>query len=293
MLNLNYNINKAIGGGGCIGVMKYNYSASIVVAGGGGGGSALSPGGGGGGGMAVTQSISIVPNLTYQINVGAGGAVNTDGQDSYLIGFDDNDTIPIAYYAGGGKGTDNLNGGNSGTGSLVRAGVTTTYNAFTGGTGASESSAFGPRRAGGGGASNQANGENGAISSGAAIGGNGAGGVTSGGGGGYLGAGPTPPPAGSDGQSGNSTAGGGGGNGQSAPQSGGSGRTATAGSNGAVIIRYAGQPKAFVTNATTVTADGFTTHTFASGSGTFLYTYPYPWSDVVPYQVVLCPPTYQ
>jgi len=298
MLNLNYNINKAIGGGGCIGVMKYNYSASIVVAGGGGGGSSASTlgvGAGGGGGMAVTQSISIIPNVTYQINVGAGGAISTDGQDSYLIGFDDNDTIPIAFYAGGGKGATSINGGNSGTGSLVRAGVTTPYNAFTGGTGVNEGSPFGPRVAGGGGASNEANGVNGVIDgSGAARGGNGASGVTSGGGGGYLGAGPVPPPAGSDGQSGLASSGAGrGGNGSSAPPAGGSGRTATAGSDGAVIIRYAGQPKAFVTNATTVTEDGFTTHTFASGSGTFLYTYPYPWSDVVPYQVVLCPPTYQ
>lgn len=297
MLNLNYNINKAIGGGGCIGVMKYNYSASIVVAGGGGGGSAGVAGGvgaGGGGGMAVTQSISIIPNVTYQINVGAGGAIATDGQDSYLIGFDDNDTIPIAFYAGGGKGSTSLNGGNSGTGSLVRAGVTTTYSAFTGGTGDSQFSSFGPRYAGGGGASNQANGGNGSAGDGGAFGGNGGSGVTSGGGGGYLGAGPVPPPAGNDGQSGLASSGAGrGGDGSSAAPAGGSGRVATAGSNGAVIISYTGQPKAFVTNASTTTVDGFTTHTFASGSGTFLYTYPYPWEDVVPYQVILCPPTYQ
>jgi hypothetical protein len=298
MLNLNYNINKALGGGGCIGVTKFNYSASIVVAGGGGGGSAAvteGVGAGGGGGMAVTQSISIIPNVTYQINVGAGGAIATDGQDSYLIGFDDNDTIPIAFYAGGGKGSTTINGGNSGTGSLVRAGVTTTYTAFTGGTGTSQPSAFGQRVAGGGGASNQANGVNGVIDgTNAAVGGNGASGVTAGGGGGYKGAGPTPPPAGSDGVQGLASSGWGvGGNGQSAPQAQGSGRVATAGSNGTVIIRYAGQPKAFVTNASTTTLDGFTTHTFASGSGTFLYTYPYPWEDVEPYQVVLCPPTYQ
>jgi hypothetical protein len=291
MLNLNYNINKAIGGGGCIGVMKYNYSASIVVAGGGGGGASAGPGGGGGGGMAVTQSISIIPNVTYQINVGAGGAIGTDGQSSYLIGFDDNDTIPIAFYAGGGKGTTSLNGGNSGTGSLVRAGVTTTYNAFTGGTGASEASAFGPRRAGGGGASNQANGENGAISSGAAIGGNGAGGVTAGGGGGYLGAGPTPPAPGNVGNKGTSSTGAGvGGNGNSVD----SPRPADAGGTGVVIISYPGQSKAFVTNATTTFIDGVTTHRFSSGSGTFIYTFPYPYEEpVTPYQVVLCPPTYE
>jgi hypothetical protein len=298
MLNLNYNINKALGGGGCIGVMKYNYSASIVVAGGGGGGSDGAAGGvgaGGGGGMAVTQSISIIPNVTYQINVGAGGAIATDGQDSYLIGFDDNDTIPIAFYAGGGKGSTSLNGGNSGTGSLVRAGVTTSYTAFTGGTGASEFSAFGPRYAGGGGASNEANGGNGSASAGGAFGGNGGAGVTSGGGGGYLGAGPTPPPAGGDGQSGLASSGAGrGGNGSSATPAGGSGRAATAGTDGAVIISYTGQPKAFVTNASTTTVDGVTTHRFSSGSGTFIYTFPYPYEEpATPYQVVLCPPLYQ
>jgi hypothetical protein len=297
MLNLNYNINKAIGGGGCIGVMKFNYSASIVVAGGGGGGSdvgSLGVAGGGGGGMAITSSISIVPNITYQVNVGGGGAVATDAQGSSFIGYDDVDNIPIAFYAGGGKGATSLDGGNSGTGSLVRAGVTTIYNAFTGGTGTQQSSAFGPRIAGGGGASNQSNGVNGIINpANEAVGGDGASGITAGGGGGYAGAGPTPPAPGRDGQQGSASSGAGvGGNGASSPSAG-SGRGATAGSNGIVTIRYAGEPKAFVTNATTVTAGGFTTHTFASGSGTFLYTYPYPWPDVQPYSVVFCPPTYR
>lgn len=289
MLNLNYNINPSKGPGNCRGEVKFNYSASIIVAGGAGGGSTGTlngVGGGGGGGMAVTQSISIIPNVTYQINVGAGGAVNQNAiGNSFLIGFDDNDTIPISFLASGGN-SGSFNGGNSGSGSLVRAGVTTTYNAFTGGTGANEASAFGPRTAGGGGASNQSNGVNGVISSGAANGGNGASGVTAGGGGGYLGAGPTPPPPGTDGVQGvASTTYSVGGNGASV----GSNRVATAGSNGTVIISYTGQPKAFVTNATTVTSDGVTTHTFASGSGTFIYTYPYPWPDVVPYTVEVCP----
>lgn len=296
MLNLNYNINKALGGGGCIGVMKFNYSASIVVAGGGGGGSSTTQNGvgaGGGGGMAVTQSISIVPNLTYQINVGAGGAVGAKGQDSFLIGFDDVDRIPISFFAGGGQPGSTLTGGNSGTGSLVRGGVVTPYPAFIGGTGQIQSSGFGPRVAGGGGASNQQNGVNGVIDgTNTAVGGNGGSGVTAGGGGGALGAGPTPPPPAVNGVAGSASSGAGiGGNGAAVTQA----RVATAGTDGVVIISYTGKQKAFVTgNVTTTFADGITTHRFGSGSGTFLYQYPYPWEEpVAPYQVILCPPTYQ
>ena len=284
MLNLNYNINPSSGPGNCRGEVKFNYSASIVVAGGGGGGNAGNFGAGGGGGaaMAVSQSISIIPNVTYQINVGAGGAIGSKGQDSYLIGFDDNDTIPISFYAGGGNPGGVQDGGNSGTGSIVRAGVTTSYSAFTGGTGELVINAFGPQKAGGGGASNAANGGNGTV--GGAQGGNGGNGFSAGGGGGFFGAGPTGA-YGNGGSNGTGTGYGSGGGGATTQSPGG----LTAGSNGVAQISYAGQPKAFVTNATTVTADGVTTHTFASGSGTFIYTYPYPWTDVVPYTVEVCP----
>jgi hypothetical protein len=298
MLNLNYNINKAIGGGGCIGVMKYNYSASIVVAAGGGGGSTgdgNGVGGGGGGGMAISQSISIIPNVTYQINVGAGGAVNQDAiGNSFLIGFDDNDTIPISFLCEGGKtgtsvGAGINNGGNSGSGSLVRAGVVTPFAARAGGTGSySTSGGFGAAVAGGGGASNQANGANGTTASTQARGGTGASGMTAGGGGGATAGGPTPPPDSQNGLSGSASSNAGiGGNGSGVNPS----RGASAGSDGTVIITYAGQPKAFVTNATT-TNDGYgnTVHTFGSGSGTFIYTFPYPYEEpVTPYQVEVCP----
>lgn len=293
MLNLNYNINKALGGGGCIGVMKYNYSASIVVAGAGGGGATggdLGAGGGGGGGMSVSQSISIIPNLTYQINVGGGGAVNSDGQDSYLTGWDDNDTIPIAFYAQGGrKGTTGV-GGNSGTGSVIRNGSAVSYPAFTGGTLYTGPGTFGPQYGAGGGASNSANGTNGAD----AQGGTGAAGVTAGGGGGANFVGPTGP----YGQAGYVGSGlyGMGGDGYSTIQNQlVNPRVATVGSSGAVVISYTGKTKAFVTgNVTTTYLDGTTTHTFSSGSGTFQYVVPYPWEEPIsPYQVVLCPPTYQ
>lgn len=293
MLNLNYNINKALGGGGCIGVMKYNYSASILVIGAGGGGATdagLGVGGGGGGGMAVSQSISIVPNITYQINVGAGGAVNNDGQGSSMVGYDDIDNIPISFFAQGGrKGESSGAGGNSGTGSVVRDGVTTSYPAFTGGTLYTGPGTFGPQKGAGGGASNAANGANGAD----AQGGNGANGVTSGGGGGANFVGPTGP----YGNAGISGAGnyGKGGDGYSTIQFGlVNPRIATAGSNGAVVISYPGKTKATVTNATTTFVDGNTIHTFNSGSGTFIYNVPFPYEEpVAPYQVVLCPPTYR
>lgn len=292
MLNLNYNINKALGGGGCIGVMKYNYSASIWVIGAGGGGATdTQAGGGGGGGMVVSQSISIVPNINYQINVGAGGAVDTNGQDSKLIGFDDIDSIPIAFYAGGGFGASGLNGGNSGTGSIVRDGITTSYSGFTGGSGYASSNAFGPQRAGGGGASNAANGINGNTP--ANSGGNGASGYTAGGGGGAFFVGPTGP-LGNAGAVGSSNAGafGVGGNGYSAQQNAASNpRQASAGSNGVVIIQYTGKQKAIVSgNVTSSYVDGITTHIFNSGSGTFTYQFPYPYEQpVTPYQVVVCP----
>lgn len=297
MLNYNLNINKALGGMGCIGVLKYNYSASIWVVGGGGGG-ATDPdsraGGGGGGGMAVSQSISIVPNVTYQINVGGGGAVDADGQDSSLIGFDDIDVIPISFFAQGGKkGLSNGTGGNSGTGSVVRNGVTTSYPGFTGGTAYVASNSFGPQKGGGGGASNAANGNNATDG----FGGNGASGYSAGGGGGAFFIGPTGP-YGNAGAAGNSNvaARGVGGNGYSNQQNAQTNpRAATAGSQGSVVIQYSGKQKAFVTgDVTSSYVDGITTHIFGSGSGTFTYTFPYPYEEpATPYQVVLCPPLYR
>ena len=294
MLNLNYNINPSSGPGNCRGEVKFNYSASIEATAGGGGGSdylGTFPGGGGGAGSGYSTSISIIPNLTYQINVGGGGAANSKGQNTTFFGFDDNDTNPISLLLEGGFPGTPDNGGNSGTGSYTTVLGTTNLNSFSGsirtsstvqgqtfflaGGGAGrngngvppvlqfKSGDGGPGGGGGGGAARQA--------STSAVAGFGDGGGGNGGG-----------------TSGNATAGvnGGGGGGASTP---GGGVVPAAGGNGVVIIRYAGQPKAFVTNATTVTADGFTTHTFNTGTGTFLYTYPYPWQDVVPYTVEVCP----
>jgi hypothetical protein len=238
--------------------------------------------------MVAKRNISIVPNLTYQINVGAGGAVNQNGQDSYLLGFDDNDIYPIQFYAGGGNGAT-FDGGNSGTGSIVRAGsVVETYTVKTGGTGAFIINAFGGQYAAGGGASNTTNGGNGTVDP-PYKGGDGGSGDSSGGGGGSFFAGPT----GAYGNAGVSGAGtyGRGGNGFSTIQNGVvEPRQATAGADGAVVISYPGKQKAFVTNAVTTFSDGNTIHTFNSGSGTFIYTYPYPYEEpATPYQVIECP----
>jgi hypothetical protein len=336
MLNLNYNINKALGGRGCVGAMKYNYSASILIVGGGGGGATGLPqtslvpgdvgyaprsGGGGGGGAIYSGSISIIPNLIYNItvgNFGSGGGSTSEsasngqnGQVSAFFGFNDVDSNPLAITASGGYGGQYGNeilggtGGNSGN-LTINGSVTVASN--TGGAGGTSSGGAG------GGASFIANG----LAGGTNAGGNGALAINSSyvpstiGGGGGGGAKlpnqqaglPNPVDANRSGGWGGGTGtgtgnqsgvaansyGGGGGGGASANYGGGYGAGGN-GSKGIVAIRYQGAPKAFVTNATTVTEGGFTTHIFETGSGTFLYTFPYPWEEpVIPYTVEECPP---
>ena len=301
MLNLNYNINKAIGGGGCIGVTKFNYSASILVAGGGAGLPPLTASvarGGGGAGFILTSSLSIIPNVSYQILVAETSSLGGVGNESKFIGFDDNDTIPYTVTSLGGEiqtynpTTTVYNGGAQGSGSLNRAGVVTNYAGYIGGVGAVGTRGGFFNTVGGGGAGATSNGGNGDIGAPAGAQG-GIGGTT------YNAAdfNPTGP-----GQSLLIGAGGSGESigGASAPQtirpseySQGASYNGTVGAKGSVVIKYAGEPKAFVTNATTVTIEGFTYHTFNPGTGSFIFTYPYPWSDVVPYQVEKCPPLYQ
>jgi hypothetical protein len=66
----------------------------LVVAGGGGGGTAS--GGGGAGGVLYNSSFSITPGTSYTVDIGGGGAVNANGENSSF-----GDTV-IAI--GGGKG---------------------------------------------------------------------------------------------------------------------------------------------------------------------------------------------
>lgn len=315
MLNLNYNINKAIGGGGCIGVMKYNYSASFFLAAGGGGGAAggggsgvsvFGAGAGGGGAQAFSASINIIPNVGYQINIGGGGAGGVaspgllggaNGQSSSFIYWNDTDeTGPITLLAAPGRGASSSDGGTSGDG-------------FTGG--ADGSTSLGTNSAGGGGGTQQ-NGENGNVD-GAGFGGDG--GFGGGGGGGAargnanFGAGENystilvpgtsvpinngaaggiggsgSPDTGQAGQPG-SNGGGGGGSSDSFSTS----FSGGAGGTGVLKIAYVGKTKATGGTITYDVPNNITTHTFGSGSSTFLYTYPYPWEDVVPYTVEVCP----
>ena len=300
MLNLNYNINNSLSKQ-CIGVLKYNYSASIeATAGGGGGANAIfggAPGCGGGAGCGISQSINIIPNLTYQINVGGGGAIAEKGQNTTFFGFDDNDTKPISILLEGGFGGEvgpSARGGSSGTGSYTTILGTTNFTAFTGSqsiTSVVQGQSFILAGAGAGRAA-----DGGLPATQFKSGDGGAGG---GGGGGAsiqastfaiagLGGQPGGGAGGSGGGSGANGSNGGGGGGGSTPSGGGG-----AGGNGYVSISYTGKTKAFVTNATTTFVDGITTHTFASGSGTFIYTFPYPYEEeVTPYQQLLCPPSY-
>lgn len=83
----------------------------MVVAGGGGGGG--NRGGGGGAGGMLSSSASITLDTTYTITVGAGGASQTNGQDSSLIG-----TGISVTATGGGRGgsNDSRNGSSGGSG---------------------------------------------------------------------------------------------------------------------------------------------------------------------------------
>jgi len=332
MLNLNFNINKAIGGNGdCIGVLKYNYSASILVVGGGGGGATGIPriipdtyraGGGGGGGAVYNDDISIVPNVTYTVVVGSGGvggggigsaSFGVNGQSSSFFGYDDLFNNQLNIIAGGGFGGEYGNGtiggvgGNSGN--LIINNIIVSASKTGGTGGASQGGAGGGASLlANGGAGDAANGGNGgvAVSSSmfalpsSSFGGGGGGGAKT-----PLGAAGFPNPVGDSqsagfgggvgGPDGNQSGdnarkyGGGGGGGASA-DSGGGYATGGNGYDGIVAIKYAGEPKAIVTNATTITEGGYTTHIFNPGTGSFLYTIPYPWPDVVPYQVIECPP---
>ena len=66
------------------GVASVDY---FMVGGGGGGGSqpgSINAGGGGGGGVLTGSSLSVTPGTTYTIQVGSGGAVNSNGSNSVI-----------------------------------------------------------------------------------------------------------------------------------------------------------------------------------------------------------------
>jgi hypothetical protein len=176
MLNLNLNTLSSKLTEQPRGVFQGLVSASFVLYGGGGaGGINELDGGGGGAGMVVSSSIHIVPNVTYNVIVGAGGSGSLttafNGEDSFIYGFTQLPSIPMSAKAGGGKAgpvasgsvDDARKGGNSGDGYVyLRPGVSSSYPAFLGGNGDFEQSGgFGPNFAAGGGAGSGENGENG------------------------------------------------------------------------------------------------------------------------------------
>ncbi len=150
--------------------------------GGGGGGkenSGNSAGGGGGGGAFAQGVLTVTPAQQFNINIGAGGAVSTNGTASTFIGngFD--------FAAGGGlSGAASVFGGAGGT-SVFNTGIYITTLSFLGGAGGEGLASGNPnsRRAGGGGGSALTN-ANGGIGVDGAAGGAGGTGTGAGGAGG-------------------------------------------------------------------------------------------------------------
>jgi hypothetical protein len=295
-VNLNSNIIKAVQPFVNRNGLSYNFPANVWAQAGGGGGvpgtsfGGLFQGGGGGAGAFLSSSLSVIPNVTWTINVGGGGASGTNGQDTYATIYNDTYAGITNIKAQGGR-TGNLStGGNSGTGSIITPSGTFNYTGFTGGANVGNK--------GGGGAGTTQNGQPADVSAGGNGGeGNDDTGVVIGGGGGggafgINGAGGTGNDGGGNG-AGEAIlngfnaiaigAGGGGGairNDEGIITSGSGGN----GSNGIFLIQFEGtigtalnQYDIAVTNATITKAGNTTTITYNSGSGTFRYTAPYPY----------------
>jgi hypothetical protein len=265
-------------------------SASYLIVAGGGGAGFNTGGGGGAGGLLSGSGITIDPNSTYLVTVGAGGGGGYDGTNVTRQGLNGSNSsfsmVTTTAVGGGGgatgfpgSGTVGNNGGSGGGGSQgtnSAGGTGTSGQGFAGGTGLS-----GSQYAGGGGGGAGAVG--GAASSSGAIAGNGGVGVTSsisgtstyyaGGGGGGQGYSGTAGTGGLGGggngsnvTNGNGTAGtantGGGGGGQGA-YSGANSGTGGNGGSGVVIISYAGSTQQMAGGTVTIVG-GNVIHTFTS-----------------------------
>jgi len=252
-------------------------TASYLIVAGGGAGGGETGAGGGAGGLLSGSGVTIDPNSTYLVTVGAGGVgvasgVGGNGSNSLFSAF------ATAAVGGGGGGSVSVTTGNSGGsggggGYLIGvAGSGTTGQGNAGGTGGSDGSGTGFSGGGGGGASAVG------TSASVAVGGAGGAGTASsisgtsttyaGGGGGSSGS----SPAGAGG-----SGGGGAGNvrGSGSPTAGtanlgggggGSGNVAGAGANGGsgvVIISYAGSTQQMAGGTVTITG-GNVIHTFTS-----------------------------
>ena len=265
----------------------------LIIAGGGGGGD--ESGGGGGAGGYISGSTSVTPSTGYSLVVGAGGAVQTSGNDSSAF------TLTAD---GGGYGGSTLDDDGAVGGSGGGAGKGNTSNVYvsgsegispTGNKGGSSIYVTGKMTAGGGGGGKGTIGQsaypytnpndNPDTTSYAGNGGSGSlwldGNTYAGGGGGWYSGAVSGTGTGGNTRIGEGGSGGGGNGGWDAISAatagtantgggGGGGKTPTyiaaAGGSGVVIVRYAGTPRG--TGGTITESGGFTYHTFNS-SGTF------------------------
>lgn len=306
-INRNSNIIKAIQPEVDRAPVRYNFDGEIyVIAGGAGGESAgaYRAGGGGGAGGYVSASLSVVPNITWTIEVGGGGTADTNGEDSSAIVYDDNYGGLVTLRAQGGLSPTDSGGGNQGSGSVEETAATSSYTPFVGG-------AVNTSVAGGGASSlvdggdgipydgNPGTGRGGAGGNGGYLNltvsvercaaGGGGGCIpnnTLGGSGGIGGAGNGGSPTSLNGGNASFYGSGGGG-------AGGSGNVGTGGGTGGngyrgvVMVRVPGKIGTQLgeydityTNASASYSDyygGWTTILYNSGSGTFRYTAPYPY----------------
>ncbi|MDD5152621.1 MAG: hypothetical protein PHS95_01305 [Candidatus Pacebacteria bacterium] len=253
----------------------------VLVVGGGGGGAAMTGGGGGAGGL-LYDAVHAVPQSSYTVTVGSGGAGQVGSADPGN-GSDGGNSIfdNLIAVGGGGAGT------NSGTGRLGGSGGGAGHNNTTGGSGTSgqgnsgsggntTSPNYGAGGGGGAGASGgvptNTTGGNGGVGLAYSISGSSVYYAGGGGGGTYMGG---TPGVGGNGGGGSAPAGnatpntGGGGGGQINNLANGGN-----GGSGVVIISYptdgsAGINPASTTGGTKTTSGANTIHTFTS-SGTFV-----------------------
>ena len=91
----------------------------LVVAGGGGGPNENYGGGGGGGGIVHATAYTVVPAVVYDITVGAGGAIGTNGADSVWNVNAEGSGIALTAKGGGYGGGSGAPGTAGGAGGLV------------------------------------------------------------------------------------------------------------------------------------------------------------------------------
>jgi hypothetical protein len=107
----------------------------LLLAGGGGGGAGNGGGGGGAGGLLNTASVLLTPKTVYSLSAGAGGASDTQGNDSTFSGSG----TPTLTALKGGRGANNANLGGEGvtSGSFGSGGGSCRDNSQFGGYGTS------------------------------------------------------------------------------------------------------------------------------------------------------------